>query len=129
MDTQVTLSILALLSSFGTVAFFVIKWILTRKTAESDYERRERWGKQDYFKLLDERAAEVEEARTELNKLMVRIEALQTTIDELKDQAIKYRDEIRELRHELRNWKQGEPKRKEVVKQEVKDEITNGHSS
>ena len=128
MDTQVILNVLSMVSGLGTAAFFIIRWVLNRKEIESDYDRAQRWGKQDYFKLLDERAKELAEARVDMEKLIVKIDLLQKTIDELKSKGEADREEISSLRHELRNWKQSEGTRKEITKQEVKDEIiNNGH--
>jgi hypothetical protein len=124
MDTQVALQIIALMGGLGTPAFFVIKWILSDRTATTNFDRKtigelskrinnleRRLDEQrDFYerRLREERAEfDTKEALWETEKKAYAVE-----IATLKDR-------VRDLDHTVRNVQQVQIKGVEDAKNEL----------
>lgn len=152
MDTQAVISIAGLLSSVGSVAFFVIKGVMQSKQKQEEFDRSQQVNKADWLSWLAEAKKEVNAAKDEAlaarrdaakksEEMIALIEAHRKEMEakealisrlqgQLNNQDTQLRlqsEEIAVLRRELATWKSKAPIRKEEIKEitkmEVKDEI------
>lgn len=129
MDGQIILALIGIVSSFGSIAFFIIKGVMDSKKKEREYERSQNVNKQDWLSWLKEAKDEIAVKQKEINDLVEKhrreLGDKDSLISRLQKQVNNQAEEIQDLQKELKRWKDKYPERKESIKEETKEEMKN----